>query len=327
MFGNYLFDTVYVNDNIGRTIARRLSVRIRYRLATGSINKAWDDVLAIYRLAEQHRETVWCFAPVMLNNAILGVADRSAEAVVIHSDWASDEIRRRSEAIMPFQRPFSEDEIRLVFRNERLMALDFIQFIANEGLNRALHCCPPGRQHDQVVENWFEKRAARLARVGLAMVEANQMFDNAEHRFFNNLPEPKGDGFSNYELFELFVWRGISGGAGIIMGRLLSGFPFFCMQHQRDSFTSRQANAALTHLVFALEAYHRDKGNYPEALDNLLGHYIDEMPLDPFSGMPFRYIIEPEGYLLYSVGPNGIDEEGRGSGDIPRGDDIRRRMP
>jgi len=68
-------------------------------------------------------------------------------------------------------------------------------------------------------------------------------------------------------------------------------------------------------------------GKYPEALDDLLGRFISGIPLDPFSGEPFRYVLEERGYLLYSVGPNGIDEEGRGYSDTPRGDDIRRRVP
>jgi hypothetical protein len=37
--------------------------------------------------------------------------------------------------------------------------------------------------------------------------------------------------------------------------------------------------------------------------------------------------LEPPGFLLYSVGPNGIDEEGRDRNDDPKGDDIRRRVP
>ena len=66
---------------------------------------------------------------------------------------------------------------------------------------------------------------------------------------------------------------------------------------------------------------------HPDALDDLRGRFLDEIPLDPFSGEAFRYVVESEGFLLYSVGPNGIDEEGRNQQDIPKGDDVRRRKP
>jgi len=95
----------------------------------------------------------------------------------------------------------------------------------------------------------------------------------------------------------------------------------------RAAHWRQETEVLLTRLLFALEAYHRDTGSYPDVLDDLLGRYIDEIPLDPFSGESFRYILEPPGYLLYSVGPNGMDEDGRDRSDTPKGDDIRRRVP
>ena len=85
------------------------------------------------------------------------------------------------------------------------------------------------------------------------------------------------------------------------------------------------AHVSLTHLVFALEAYRRDNGDYPDGLDALRERYIAEIPIDPFSGKAFRYVKEGENYLLYSVGSNGVDDEGRNHNDEPKGDDIRRR--
>jgi len=39
------------------------------------------------------------------------------------------------------------------------------------------------------------------------------------------------------------------------------------------------------------------------------------------------YRLEHDGYLLYSVGVNGLDDDGRGPDDQPRGDDLSVRMP
>jgi hypothetical protein len=98
-----------------------------------------------------------------------------------------------------------------------------------------------------------------------------------------------------------------------------------------DSFVrsvwSHHARISLTQLVFALESYRRDKGKYPDALDELQQGYLAEIPLDPFLDKPFRYVVEPANVLLYSVGVNGIDDEGRDWDDEPQGDDIRRRLP
>jgi len=39
------------------------------------------------------------------------------------------------------------------------------------------------------------------------------------------------------------------------------------------------------------------------------------------------YRLEDAGYLLYSIGPDGNDDGGRGYDDEPPGDDIAVRMP
>ena len=52
-----------------------------------------------------------------------------------------------------------------------------------------------------------------------------------------------------------------------------------------------------------------------------------KIPGDLFSGTALIYRPTENGYLLYSVGVNGKDEEGRSHSDEPPGDDIVVRMP
>jgi hypothetical protein len=42
---------------------------------------------------------------------------------------------------------------------------------------------------------------------------------------------------------------------------------------------------------------------------------------------PIHYRLESKGFLLYSVGPNGKDDEGREWWDSPEGDDVPIRVP
>lgn len=51
------------------------------------------------------------------------------------------------------------------------------------------------------------------------------------------------------------------------------------------------------------------------------------MPDDIFTGRPLTYKLTEKGYLFYSVGQNGKDDEGRWYDDEPAGDDPRMRMP
>jgi hypothetical protein len=81
------------------------------------------------------------------------------------------------------------------------------------------------------------------------------------------------------------------------------------------------------HVAFALAAYRADHARWPARLDELTPRYLPKVPGDVFSGGPLSWRPEKDGYLLYSVGPNGRDEDGRGREDDPPGDDLRVRMP
>jgi len=76
-----------------------------------------------------------------------------------------------------------------------------------------------------------------------------------------------------------------------------------------------------------LAAYRSDNRQYPKALNALAPKYLPTIPQDLFSGKALIYRPTDDGYLLYSVGVNGKDEEGRSYDDDPRGDDLTVRMP
>jgi hypothetical protein len=80
-------------------------------------------------------------------------------------------------------------------------------------------------------------------------------------------------------------------------------------------------------ICFALEMYQRDNGRYPDNLDALTPKYLKSIPQDLFAEKPLIYKPTADGYLLYSVGVNGVDDGGRGDDDDPKGDDIVVRMP
>ncbi len=81
------------------------------------------------------------------------------------------------------------------------------------------------------------------------------------------------------------------------------------------------------HVAFALAAYHAEHGRYPAKLDDLAPKYLATVPDDLFSGKALLYRLTDKGYLLYSVGVNGIDDGGRQFDDNPPGDDLSVRMP
>lgn len=64
-------------------------------------------------------------------------------------------------------------------------------------------------------------------------------------------------------------------------------------------------------LACALERYRIAKGMYPEKLDALLPDFLQKLPHDACDGQPFRYRLNDEGYLLYSIGVDRVDDGGK----------------
>jgi hypothetical protein len=72
---------------------------------------------------------------------------------------------------------------------------------------------------------------------------------------------------------------------------------------------------ANTHLELArlqagLAVYRAEKGKYPETLAALVPVILEKLPIDIYHSQPYVYKRIDNGYLLYSTGPNGIDDGG-----------------
>lgn len=74
--------------------------------------------------------------------------------------------------------------------------------------------------------------------------------------------------------------------------------------------------SSLGQLAFALAAYRSDHGRYPVNLNELSPKYIAKIPSDGFADGELHYERRGDGFLLYSVGPNGRDDGGRSPLDI-----------
>ncbi len=61
----------------------------------------------------------------------------------------------------------------------------------------------------------------------------------------------------------------------------------------------------------ACRLYKSRTGQYPEHLEELVPGILTEVPIDPFTGKPFVYRREGEGFIVYSLGSNQKDDGGR----------------
>lgn len=63
-------------------------------------------------------------------------------------------------------------------------------------------------------------------------------------------------------------------------------------------------------VAIALKRYELQHQQFPPSLDALVPDFIAQLPLDPMSGQPLGYRTNQTGYVLYSVGEDGVDDGG-----------------
>jgi hypothetical protein len=80
-----------------------------------------------------------------------------------------------------------------------------------------------------------------------------------------------------------------------------------------------EAALDLMRIGISVEQYRASTGSYPATLDAIASSIGGTVPVDPFTGQPYRYQPSSASFLLYSVGPNLTDDGGtvdRRAGDI-----------
>ena len=71
-------------------------------------------------------------------------------------------------------------------------------------------------------------------------------------------------------------------------------------------------------IALACKIHKHREGRFPEEIDELVPDLLDEKPVDPFTGNPFIYKLREDGFVVYSVGSNEKDDEGRGTFQITK---------
>jgi hypothetical protein len=69
----------------------------------------------------------------------------------------------------------------------------------------------------------------------------------------------------------------------------------------------------LTATGLAIRLFRADRGRLPESLEELVPEYLSQVPLDPQSTKPksFGYLPHADPPIVYGVGENGVDENGK----------------
>ena len=71
-----------------------------------------------------------------------------------------------------------------------------------------------------------------------------------------------------------------------------------------------RARLDLARMALHVEQYRIKEGRLPDHLADLTEDYMETVPVDPFDDTPIKYRKLEKGYVIYSVGSDGKDDEG-----------------
>ncbi|MGD0541353.1 MAG: hypothetical protein ABSB33_07540 [Tepidisphaeraceae bacterium] len=87
-----------------------------------------------------------------------------------------------------------------------------------------------------------------------------------------------------------------------------------------ETLATGEAGDACAQAAVAMTRFRLDHGTLPSHLADLVPAYLDAVPIDPFDGHPLRLAIKSDKWIIYSIGPDGIDDGGAemhdGKGDV-----------
>ena len=299
------------------SIGRDLRIRIQNAIGNGQPEKAWADVLTQFRLARHLFQQA--FEPTTFFNAQILWADAVQSAIITcqNSDYSAEELESKLGELENFLQPFSKEIGKSIVDTERLLALERMQATAwGENSN---------------FESALFRRFFRFFHWNETLTKINAYFDWIEILESPNYTLassfPIRENASEWsQIIKCGLFRAVPDKRGLMEIKLWND-----RAHQLEQqLKTLQARTALLRSAVYLEMYRIEHdGKYPAIWAELKAVYGDKIPDDPCrplcsSTRSLNYVPleEGTGYKLYSVGPNGIDENGTSWKENRKSDDI-----
>ena len=313
-------------DQLLHFATRALVARAMQRTAEGNADEAWQDLLACHRLARLTAREPF------LVEVLFGYAwERAAiagDAALLHAVKLSPDAMVRMHADINTLPPLL-DIAESLDTGERFLYLDTVARYARGHSPAAIVRHLPQTIDDGRIDwnaplrsgnQWFDRM------VTIARMPESKTRRDAEHRLDDDLKRLADKVNKPGWMTSAFSKTGDS--PANINSNLCDALTVELIR-SIDTYAKAQRKTRLLSqlepVAFALAAYRVEYGKYPASLDAIVPKYLAKIPLDTFApndDTPVHYRREGEAYVLWSVGRNGVDDNGHGESDDPPGDDV-----
>jgi hypothetical protein len=297
-----------------REVGRALSARAMWHVGEGRPMEAWQDLHAVHRLSRLLAKDSRVLVEHLVAIAISNMACTQTQALLHHGNLTAEQARqvqRDLAALGGFG-----GVVTSLGQWERMMTLDLMLRLSRQpeeavrNLNFSVGDAVPGalnvlsidwnvalreanRWYDRLeavaaIENRVDREAA-LANLNVQMDQLGTSLHSA--------PQWAGAVLSRRQRSQVV--------AEVTLSLVLPALSAALQAQDRGNI-----DYVLVQLAAALAVYRAETGTYPDTLDALVPGVMPQLPVDLFHGKPFVYQRDGEGYLLYSTGSNGVDENG-----------------
>lgn len=302
-------DIGFIKGQAIRKAQEMLCVRAASRIGQAELDIAWQDLLAALRLVDLFEEN---FVGYLLFSAIREYPRRLLGTILAHpklSDELLTTIRKDLKTLTDSGQMVSQ-----CIQAERMVSISTIatsrrKLLEVHTTNSEIEPLHGGSTDWNVVLRHYNQAFDLMQ----AAIDASSVTNR--HQLIASLSAMKSKQAAEVEnrwTRARAIWDGGQRSELIAYDWLSTSLSSFEMVAERHSDTV--CRDRMIEIQIKLAELRLATGAYPRSLDGLKG-----LPSDPYSGLTFQYRPVKSGYLLYSVGPNGMDDAGSGVGSIFRG--------
>ncbi|MDR0522218.1 MAG: type II secretion system protein GspG [Planctomycetaceae bacterium] len=298
-----------------RDFARSLEFRIAARIGDGDIDGAVYDLLTMFHLA-RHFLRSDIFVTKLVGNSIEEMAYHSALLLLQSGTATREQLARLAESVQKL--PSRWDAAVMTSLLEELTPYDTLSYLYKQGITKRWNLafgefpsCSEFRVPFYAAlpldMNTAGKRLTELLQTDLA---SEWRTSPATWRSYTDAADERirlmSGEFRVRHLALPLIYVRSQMVAELLYCRLAPAWQY-CTLILLDGGTKTE----LLRLALQLELYKADNVKYPETLAALVPKYMEDVPLDPFTGrQTLQYKPEHDGYILYSFGQNGKDDGG-----------------
>jgi hypothetical protein len=306
------------------SMARYLSLRATTFMELGRGVEAARDIQLILRLADSLKAEPTLIS-LLVRFSILNIATGTIWEGVARGVWEETQLAALEERLKGCDLRM---ETAHALRGERAIVLAFLESaLAKGGFGRL------------------------LASVTQVSTEGAKTYDSPGFRLIQAF-YPKGWGYSDLAFISQVHQRGIDALEQKESPLQPDDFEFLDVEMRNWSFpaklqhlfsalalpsisnvayraASTQTGLDEARTALALERFRLTHGDLPASLDALVPQYLDAVPVDVLTAQPLHYRrLGPDDFLLWSVGWDGVDDDGKiPDPETKKGDLVWRRLP